>query len=73
VWGFMCEPVSKPNEAAVCAAMVEGARAALAGYPTTIEADLALLRGGEVAAGSRQELGIKVGGGVPSCRGGGGV
>lgn len=64
VWGFMCDPISEPNEAAVCAAMVEGAREALAGYCSSIEEDLGLLRGGGgLEAGSRQELAVQVGGG----------
>jgi hypothetical protein len=62
VWGFMCDPVSEPNESAVCAAMVEGAAEALAGYGSSIEDDLALLRGGSLVPGSRQELAVQVGG-----------
>jgi [ribulose-bisphosphate carboxylase]-lysine N-methyltransferase len=62
VWGFMCDPVSEPNEAAVCAAMVEGAREALAGYCSSIEEDLALIRAGTLEPGSRQELAVQVGG-----------
>jgi hypothetical protein len=62
VWSFMCDPVSEPNEAAVCAAMVEGAREALAGYCSSLEEDLALIRGGTLAPGSRQELAVQVGG-----------
>lgn len=56
----MCDPVSEPNEAAVCAAMVEGAREALAGYCSSIEEDLGLLRGGSLVVGSRQELAVQV-------------
>lgn len=60
----MCDPVSEPNEAAVCAAMVEGAREALAGYCSSIEEDLGLIRGGSLAPGSRQELAVQVGQGT---------
>jgi hypothetical protein len=70
----MCDPVSKANEAAVCAAMVEGAQEALAGYCSSIDEDLALLRGVVGAAGaagggaageqlvrgSRQEVAVQV-------------
>lgn len=65
VWSFMCDPVSEANEAAVCAAMVEGAREALAGYCSSIEEDLALLRGG--SSSSRQELAVQVGEMVGGC------
>lgn len=61
VWSFMCDPVSEPNEAAVCAAMVEGAREALAGYCSSLEEDLGLIRGGTLVPGSRQELAVQVG------------
>lgn len=60
VWEFMCQPVSAPNEAAVCAAMSEGTKEALAGYSSTLEDDLALLRGGQVAPGSREEMAVQV-------------
>jgi hypothetical protein len=56
----MCEPVSEPNEAAVCAAMVEGAREALAGYCSSIDEDLGLIRGGSLVPGSREELAVQV-------------
>eukprot|EP00878_Enallax_costatus_P025987 GHUV01027854.1.p1 GENE.GHUV01027854.1~~GHUV01027854.1.p1 ORF type:complete len:212 (+),score=73.42 GHUV01027854.1:1025-1660(+) len=60
VWDFMCNPVSEPNEAAVCQAMMDGAKEALAGYCSTIDEDLALLRDGQLASGSREEMAVKV-------------
>ena len=59
-WEYMCFPVSKPNEAAVCSSLIEGAKAALAGYPSTIDEDIALLRSGKLVAGSREEMAVKV-------------
>lgn len=60
VWDHMCFPVSEPNEAAVCQAMMEGANEALAGYCSTIDEDLAMLRDGQLTAGSRAEMAVKV-------------
>ncbi|KXZ52475.1 hypothetical protein GPECTOR_9g519 [Gonium pectorale] len=60
VWGFMQDPVSEPNEESVCTTLAEGARAALAGYGSSLEEDLALLRSGKVAKGSRQEAALLV-------------
>ncbi len=42
--------VSEPNEDAVCATLSNGARAALAGYPTSLDQDLAELRAARGAA-----------------------
>ncbi|PNW71607.1 hypothetical protein CHLRE_16g661350v5 [Chlamydomonas reinhardtii] len=60
VWGFMQEPVSEGNEEAVCAMLAEGARAALAGYPTTLDQDLAALRSNSTPLGSRAEAALLV-------------
>eukprot|EP00775_Hariotina_reticulata_P010446 gene10446-10604_t len=60
VWDFMCQPVSASNEAAVCAAMSEGTKEALAGYSSTLEDDLALLRDGQLAPGSREEMAVQI-------------
>lgn len=60
-WMFMLQPVSEANEGAVCGALTDGAREALAGYPSTIEADLALLRsGGCGPVGSREDAAVRV-------------
>lgn len=67
VWDFMCSPVSESNEAAVCQAMMEGAKEALAGYCSTIDEDLMIIRDGQVAAGSRAEVAVKVGVGYGSA------
>ncbi|GBF89663.1 rubisco large subunit N-methyltransferase [Raphidocelis subcapitata] len=60
VWSFMCDPISPQNEAAVCSSCTEGVRAALAGYATAIEDDLAALRSGKLEPGSRQERAVQV-------------
>jgi len=60
VWGHVCQPISEGNEKAVCATMIQGARAALAGYPTSIAEDTALLRSGAVAKGSREEAALLI-------------
>ncbi|EFJ49228.1 Rubisco large subunit N-methyltransferase [Volvox carteri f. nagariensis] len=61
VWGFMQEPVSEGNEEAVCNTLSEGARAALGGYGTTIDQDLAELRAqGSRAKGSRREAALLI-------------
>jgi hypothetical protein len=66
----MCEPVSAANEAALCAAMVAGASEALAGYGSSIEEDVTLLREGGLEQGSRQEMAVQVG--AAACAVGGG-
>lgn len=57
--------VSEPNEEAVCATLSNGARAALAGYPTSLDQDLAELRAARAAAAgggsSRKEAALLVG------------
>eukprot|EP00887_Chlorella_sp_A99_P001195 scaffold14.g1195.t1 len=52
VWGHVQEPVSEESEEAVCRQLADGCRAALAGYPTTIDQDLALLRAAEADPGA---------------------
>eukprot|EP00198_Chlamydomonas_reinhardtii_P008531 XP_001697868.1 rubisco large subunit N-methyltransferase [Chlamydomonas reinhardtii] len=52
--------VSEGNEEAVCAMLAEGARAALAGYPTTLDQDLAALRSNSTPLGSRAEAALLV-------------
>lgn len=37
VWGHLQSPVSRENEEAVCKAVLDGCRFALAGYPTTMD------------------------------------
>ncbi|KAI8474940.1 MAG: rubisco large subunit N-methyltransferase [Monoraphidium minutum] len=59
-WSFMLQPVSQPNEEALIVACAAAARAALAGYGGGVEADLALLRGGGLAPGSREEAAVRV-------------
>lgn len=56
----MCNPVSEGNEAAVCQAVMEGAKEALGGYCSSIDEDLALLRDGQLSAGSRAEMAVRV-------------
>lgn len=59
-WGFMLQPVSPDNEAAVCQSMVEGCRSALSAYETTIDEDLRLLGSGEVEEGSVEQMAVLV-------------
>eukprot|EP00873_Tetraselmis_striata_P044969 jgi/Tetstr1/465233/TSEL_009936.t2 len=42
-WSHFLGPISPENERAVCEAVVQGCRAALAGYPSTVEEDARLL------------------------------
>eukprot|EP00882_Tetradesmus_deserticola_P024104 GHRQ01026330.1.p1 GENE.GHRQ01026330.1~~GHRQ01026330.1.p1 ORF type:complete len:451 (+),score=161.10 GHRQ01026330.1:119-1471(+) len=60
VWAYLCQPVSAPNEAAVCSAMMDGAREALSRYCSSIDEDLALLRDGGLVPGSRQDMAVQV-------------
>ncbi|GLI66288.1 hypothetical protein VaNZ11_010049 [Volvox africanus] len=60
VWGFMQEPISEANEEALCTTLLEGARAVLTGYTTSIDEDLAALRGGSYPKGSRREAALLV-------------
>ncbi|GLC45357.1 hypothetical protein PLESTB_000313900 [Pleodorina starrii] len=60
VWSFMQDPVSEPNEDAVCSTLAGGARAALSGYGTSIDEDLAALRAGSAPKGSRAEAALLV-------------
>lgn len=63
VWDHLQDPISEENERAICEGMVAGCREALLGYTTTIDEDLALLRGGvgspEVLAAVLVRLGEK--------------
>ncbi|KAL2653570.1 hypothetical protein R1flu_021698 [Riccia fluitans] len=45
-WDHISLPVSKENEEAVCTAMLDGCRAALDGYSTTIDEDVRMLEAG---------------------------
>ncbi|KAL3685483.1 hypothetical protein R1sor_003505 [Riccia sorocarpa] len=46
VWGHISLPVSRENEEAVCTAMLDGCRAAVDGYSTTIDEDVRMLGAG---------------------------
>ncbi|CAM6109617.1 unnamed protein product [Calypogeia fissa] len=46
VWDHISLPVSKENEEGVCTAILDGCRAALAAYSTTIDEDIRLLEEG---------------------------
>ncbi len=58
-WGHMLAPMSEANERSVYVSMMEGCRAALQGYSTTIDDDLRALR--DAPPGSRLEKAILVG------------
>lgn len=64
-WGHMLAPVSEANERAVYESMMDGCRAALQGYATTIDDDLLALR--DTLPGTRLEKAIMVGVGGPGC------
>ncbi|KAK9918129.1 hypothetical protein WJX75_001458 [Coccomyxa subellipsoidea] len=57
-WGHMLAPVSEANERAVYESMMDGCRAALQGYATTIDDDLLALR--DTLPGTRLEKAIMV-------------
>lgn len=57
-WAHMEQPVSEENEQAVCQSIVDGCRAVLASYPTTVEEDVAALK--TAAPGSRLAAAVAV-------------
>lgn len=57
-WGHLTLPVSRENEEAVCTSMLDGLKAALAGYNTSIEEDIELLDRGELS--TRKEIAVVV-------------
>lgn len=58
VWELLQLPVSRENEEAVCKAVLDGCRFALAAYPTTMDEDLNLLNGGQLS--SRMEMAVAI-------------
>ncbi|KAI7846455.1 hypothetical protein COHA_000066 [Chlorella ohadii] len=60
VWEHMELPVSEDNERACYQQLIDGCSAALAGYPTSIDEDLALLNGGSLTPGSRRAAAVRV-------------
>lgn len=58
VWEHVQSPVSKENEEASCRAILDGCRSALAGYPTTMDEDLNLLKVGQI--GSKLEMAVAI-------------
>lgn len=57
-WSHVSLPVSRDNEEAICTSMLEGLKAALAGYATSVEQDVEVLAGGELEA--RREMAVAV-------------
>ncbi|KAG0629937.1 hypothetical protein M758_1G140900 [Ceratodon purpureus] len=57
-WGHVSLPVSRDNEEGICTSMLEGLRAALDGYSTTIEEDLEIL--GQEDLSVRKEIAVVV-------------
>ena len=57
-WSHLSLPVSRENEEAVCTSMLDGLRAALAEYHTTIEEDLDIL--GREDLSKRKEMAVVV-------------
>jgi len=60
VWSHCQAPLSEDNERGVCDAITAGASEALAAYASSIDQDLAALRGGGLERGGREELAIAV-------------
>ncbi|GAX73313.1 hypothetical protein CEUSTIGMA_g767.t1 [Chlamydomonas eustigma] len=60
VWGHLTQPVAEDNEKAICTSMIEGAQAALSGYPTSIAQDRELLSNGNLVKGSVEEAALLV-------------
>lgn len=58
-WSHVSLPVSRDNEEAICTSMLEGLKAALDGYGTTVEEDLELL-GTPGGLSARQEIAVVV-------------
>lgn len=61
VWDHLQEPISEENERAVCEGLAAGCREALTGYCSSIDEDLAQLRGGQLTAVERAALLVRLG------------
>lgn len=57
-WGHLSLPVSRENEEGICTSMLEGLKAALDGYGTTVDEDLELLGQGGLSV--RKEIAVVV-------------
>lgn len=57
-WGHVSLPVSRDNEEAICTSMLEGLRAALDGYSTTVEEDMEILAQEDLSV--RKEIAVVV-------------
>lgn len=61
VWEHLQSPVSRENEEAVCKAILDGCRSALAGYSTTMDEDLNLLKEGQLSPRMEMAVVIRLG------------
>ncbi|MCO5554003.1 hypothetical protein L7F22_007529 [Adiantum nelumboides] len=61
VWEHLQLPVSRDNEEAVCKAVLDGCRFALAAYPTTMDEDMSLLNAGELSSRLQMAVAIRLG------------
>eukprot|EP00250_Pteridium_aquilinum_P005644 c15711_g1_i1 orf=606-2153(-) len=61
VWGHLQSPVSRENEEAVCKAVLDGCRSAIAGFPTTMEEDMNLLKGRQLSPRLEMAVAIRLG------------
>ncbi|KAI5062087.1 hypothetical protein GOP47_0022626 [Adiantum capillus-veneris] len=61
VWEHLQLPVSRENEEAVCKAVLDGCRFALAAYPTTMDEDLNLLSRGDLSSRLKMAVAIRLG------------
>lgn len=57
-WSHVSLPVSRDNEEAICTSMLDGLKAALDGYGTTVEQDMELLARGDLSV--RHEIAVVV-------------
>ena len=59
-WEHMNQPVSVENETAVCENMIEGLRAAVQAYPTSLADDLKAADSADVVPGTPADIGMRV-------------
>ncbi|OMO93325.1 hypothetical protein CCACVL1_06549 [Corchorus capsularis] len=61
IWGHLDLPISRANEELICRVVRDACKAALSGYPTTIEEDEKLLEEGNLEPRQRIAVGVRAG------------
>ncbi|OMO71876.1 hypothetical protein COLO4_27983 [Corchorus olitorius] len=61
IWGHLDLPISRANEELICRVVRDACKAALSGYPTTIEEDEKLLEEGNLEPRRRIAVGVRAG------------